>query len=90
MEKMKPQQYDVLAALRALDSDELRQFLMNPANDISDMDKAQELAQTIIIIVEESSSEESGHESSSGNGTAEASGSESSGFGDESEASGDN
>uniref|UniRef100_A0A914XS62 RNA-directed DNA polymerase n=1 Tax=Panagrolaimus superbus TaxID=310955 RepID=A0A914XS62_9BILA len=44
MKNMTPQEYGVLAALRGLRSDELRQFLMSPANDISDMEKAQALA----------------------------------------------
>uniref|UniRef100_A0A914QHY5 Retrotransposon gag domain-containing protein n=1 Tax=Panagrolaimus davidi TaxID=227884 RepID=A0A914QHY5_9BILA len=44
MAQMTVQQFGVLAILQGISSNELRQYLMGPENDISDMSKLQKLA----------------------------------------------
>uniref|UniRef100_A0A914XTH9 CCHC-type domain-containing protein n=2 Tax=Panagrolaimus superbus TaxID=310955 RepID=A0A914XTH9_9BILA len=44
MKDMTPQQYGVLAILRGLQSDELRQYLMNPTNTLDDIEATRKLA----------------------------------------------
>ena len=44
LQKMKPEEYGVLVVLRGLANDDMRDFLMNPANDISSVEKLEQLA----------------------------------------------
>uniref|UniRef100_A0A914PQM2 Retrotransposon gag domain-containing protein n=1 Tax=Panagrolaimus davidi TaxID=227884 RepID=A0A914PQM2_9BILA len=44
MNGMTPQQYGVLAILRGLESDDLREFLMSPSNTLTDIETARVIA----------------------------------------------